>query len=205
MRWKWIFVFTAAVGLGAFCLLRRPAPELSYEGKPLDRWLEAGYEDASRVLYEVGPRAIPGVFGKLKREHPRYGWQARYRALWERTPVCCRRIMPRAAVTGFDEWRACQCLLAIGPQAIPTLCVSLQNRHFLVRSVSAQTLGLLRKQGANISRALPALEAALQDPDPGVRAQAAAVLGVSQRSPQTAERPQTYAPRAHLTAPERHA
>ena len=201
MRWTWIFVFTVAVALAAFCLLRRPPPEPSYEGKPLDRWLEAGYEDASRVLYEVGPSAIPGIFAKLKREHPRYGWQARYRALWEKAPVCCQRVLPQPRVSGFDEWRACQCLVAMGPQAIPILRASLRDSHFLVRSASAQTLGLLRKQGANISRARPALEAALQDPDPGVRAQAAAALGLSQRSPDAADPSKAHAPR-RLTAPE---
>ena len=157
-------------------LVRSPASDCGFEGKPLDQWLEAGYEDMARVLYEVGPSAAESIFTKVKWEHPQYGRWARYRSLWNQLPVLFRKVAPQPRSCSFDEWRASQALLAIGPQVIPSLAGSLGNHHFLVRSVSAQALSLLRKQGANISAAVPALRTALQDSDPGVRAQAAAAL-----------------------------
>ncbi len=185
MRRRWIFLLIAFTsGAALWVIAGSPARPLVYEGKPLDQWLDAGYEDAARVLYEVGPPAIEAIFTKLKREHPRYGTWGRYRWAWSKCPGFCQTLLPAPQNSGFDEWRACNALLAIGPQAIPSLCQSLKDRHFLVRSVSAETLGLLRKRGANIRRALPGLEAALHDGDAGVRQQAAGALGV-----ETAARP----------------
>ncbi|HEY5914345.1 MAG TPA: HEAT repeat domain-containing protein [Verrucomicrobiae bacterium] len=153
------------------------ARERLYEGKPLDRWLDAGYEDVSRVCYEVGPVAAEAIFTKLKREHPRYGRWGHYRTFWDKMPLFCRKFLPRPRVSGFDEWRACHALLAIGPQVVPSLTVSLSDRHYLVRSVSAQTLGMFRQRGNNIRGALPALRVALRDPDVTVQEQAAAAVG----------------------------
>jgi len=157
-------------------MARSPTRQLSFDGKPLDQWLDAGYEDASRVLYEMGPEAAECIFTKLKREHPQYGRWGRYRSVWNRMPAFVRELLPRPRESSFDEWRAAQALLAIGPPAVPVLCRSLKDGHFLVRTVSAQALGLFRHRGVNIRAAMPALEAALQDRDAGVRQQAAAAL-----------------------------
>ncbi len=161
----------------AWLLIASPGPPIVYEGKTLDSWLDAGYEDASRVLHELGPAAAECIFAKLKREDPEYGRWGRYRAVWKRCPAFCQKLLPRPRVSSFDDWRACNALLAIGPRAIPTLCASLKDRHFLVRAVSAQTLGLFRQRGSDIGAAWPALQAALHDPDAGVRHQAEAALG----------------------------
>ncbi len=167
----------AAAALAWWALNSPGAPPL-YEGKPLDQWLDAGYEDCARVLYEAGPPAVDAVFSKLKREHPRYGRWGRYRSAWQKCPAFCQKLLPRPRASGFDEWRACNALLAIGPQAIPSLRTSIRDRHFLVRAVSAQALGLLQQRGANIRSALPALQVALRDRDPAVRHQAAFALGL---------------------------
>jgi HEAT repeats len=187
MRWRWMLMLTlVATAALAWSMAKSSARELSYEGKPLDQWLDAGYEDASRVLYEIGPEAAGCIFTKLKREHPQYGRWGRYRSFWKRLPAPCQKLLPRPRESGFDEWRACHALLAIGPRVVPVLGKSLKDDHFLIRAVSAQTLGLFHQQGISIRASLPALEAALQDRDAGVRQQAAAVLARSARGLQSA-------------------
>lgn len=174
-----MFILAALAGAAlAWVTWASPAEPPLYEGKTLDQWLDAGYEDSARVLYEIGPPAVDSIFAKLKREHPQYGRWGRYQWAWKKCPVFWQKLLPRPRVSGFDEWRACHALLAIGPQAIPSLRASLQDRHLLVRAVSAQALGLLHQRGANIRRAIPELQAALHDSDPGVRRQAALALGL---------------------------
>jgi hypothetical protein len=111
-----------------------------YEGKPLSQWLDAGFEDASRVLNEVGPAAADSIFAKLKREHPKFGYRARYRVVWEELPGFCRRVLPRPRSAAFDEWRACHALLAIGRPVIPVLTQRAQDSNPLVRAASVQAL-----------------------------------------------------------------
>src|SRR5579862_2573371 len=36
-----------------------------YAGKTADQWLNAGYEDASLALQQIGPPAVPFILGKL--------------------------------------------------------------------------------------------------------------------------------------------
>lgn len=163
-----------AITLG-FVLIRGGAP-IVFEGRTVDQWLDCGYEDASRALHELGPAAVPAIFGKLQREHPRYGFWERYKGAWEKVPLKCRQILPRPRTVSFDEWRACNALIAIGPRAVPALTVTLGHRNWLVRSTSAQALGLLFRRGADISRAIPALRSALHDRNLQVRRQAAAAL-----------------------------
>ncbi len=50
-----------------------------YEGKTLHQWLDAGYQDSARVLYEIGPPAADSIFVKLKCEHPQDGLWGCYR------------------------------------------------------------------------------------------------------------------------------
>ncbi len=178
-RVGFILLLLSCAGVATVLLGRARPAEPIYEGKPIGQWLDAGFEDASRVLYDAGPPAAQSIFEKLKREHPKFGRWGRYRSVWEKVPTFCRKFLPRPRSSGFDEWRASQLLLAIGPQVIPSLKESLADRHFLVRSVSAQTLGLFRQRGNKIQVAIPALEAALHDSDPAVRAQAALALGIS--------------------------
>lgn len=142
---------------------------MTYEGKPVSAWLDNGFEDASRVLYELGPTSATFVFEKLRREHPKYGRRARYQSVWEKLPAWCRPLLPRPKPAGFDEWRACHALLAIGPSVIPLLGDSLGDGSFLVRSVSAETLVHFHERGRTIKAAYPALKRALHDSDPGVR------------------------------------
>ncbi len=179
MRRQVGFVLLLVSCVAVTVLLYRSAPaEPIYEGKPVGQWLDSGFEDAARVLYDVGPPAAQSIFEKLKREHAAFGRWGRYRSVWEKLPAFCRKFLPRPRNSGFDEWRASQLLLAIGPQVIPSLKESLADPHFLVRTVSAQALGLFRQRGNKIQVAIPALEAALRDSDPAVREQAAFALGI---------------------------
>ncbi len=150
-------------------------PDPVFEGKSVSQWLDAGFEDSSRALHELGPAAIDAIFVKLNAEHPRYGRQARYGQLWAKLPWLHRRL-PRPKVCAFDEWRACNALVAIGPRAIPRLTKALSDQSFLVRSTSAQALACFHERGSDLHAAFPALQLALQDRDPGVRQQAARAL-----------------------------
>jgi hypothetical protein len=180
VRRLWIAGFALVLILAGFFLLAgRQSRELIYEGKPLSQWLDGGYEDSSRALYDVGPPAADSIFAKLKREHPKYGYWGRYRSAWSKVPAFARGLLPRPKTTGFDEWRACNALLAIGPGVIPRLASALRDSSWLVRSTSAQTLGCFQERGSDIRFAVPFLQTALNDPDPATRYLAATVLSQS--------------------------
>jgi hypothetical protein len=169
VRWRLPAILIAIVGLLLFCARREKADDIVYEGKTLNHWLDGGFEDASRALYDVGPPAAKCVFAKLKREHPKYSRSAQYRSFWLKMPQSLRGVLPKPKPVSFDEWRACHALLAIGPGVIPSLGESLDNPDRLVRAVSAETLADFHQRGVRIDSALPALERALQDPDASVR------------------------------------
>ena len=155
----------------------RSNPQLSFEGKPLTQWLDNGFEDASRALYEIGPASASCIFEKLKTEHPEYSTRARYAAVFQRCPPVCRKFLPNPKRAGFDEHRASEALLAIGPAVVPVLSDALvRDDSFLVRSVSAQTLLRFQQRGRKIECAYPALRRALDDPDPEVQKTARLVL-----------------------------
>jgi len=175
-------VAVVLVLVGLFLLAGRSSREPIYEGKPLSQWLDGGYEDASRALYDVGPAAADSIFAKLKREHPKFGYWGRYRAAWEKVPAFARGLLPRPKTSGFDEWRACNALLAIGPSVIPRLATALKDSSFLVRSTSAETLGYFQKRGSNIRVAIPSLQVALNDPNLAIRHLAATVLSQGAQS-----------------------
>lgn len=179
-----IAVLSAAVAIVVLSAAQHPKPELMFEGKPLSQWLDNGFEDASRALYDLGTDCVPCIFEKLKQEHPQYSPRARFQAAWQRLPHACRRFFPRPKPTGFDQQRACEALLAIGPAVVPMLSDALvQDGNFLVRSVSAQTLLIFQQRGRNIARAYPALNRALNDPAVEVRKFAAQAAQARAGSP----------------------
>ena len=161
--------------VGWLLLFPRPS-SVSFEGRSVDQWLNGGFVDASRALYELGPEAVPDIFKKLLREHPRYGYWQRYRSVWQKVPAPCRHALPRPKTVSFDEWRACNALVVIGPRTIPRLTIGLKHRRALVRSTSAQALSVLAQRGSDLASARPALEKALQDASPEVRRYAAQAL-----------------------------
>lgn len=147
-----------------------------FEDRSLEAWLDSGYEDASRALYEIGPAAVPGIFAKLRREHPQQGYWQHYRHFWQRLPGPCQKLLPRPKTASFDEWRASHALAAIGPSAVPAVSHALQDRNALVRSTAAQALAFFAEHGVKITTAYSALERAQRDKEPQVRQYAAQAL-----------------------------
>jgi hypothetical protein len=153
------------------------AAEPVYAGKTVSAWLDAGFEDTSMGLHEIGPPAVPFIMAKLAREDPQYGSSRRYRGLWKKTLPTLRWILPKPITSNFDELRACSSLLAIGPRIIPLLADRLESANPIVRDVSAHVLGTFYAEGRDIQRAMPGLVKAARDPNTDVRTRAAWALG----------------------------
>src|SRR5512133_1717285 len=175
-RYAGMLVLVGLIAAVAAMFLTRPRQEIVYEGRSLDNWLNSGFEDASRAMHDIGPAAVPAIFAKLRREHPRLGYWQRYRVVWQKLPLFLRGPLPKPRTVCFDEWRACQVLTAIGPRAIPPLVTSLRDRNPVVRATSAQALAWFGERGVDLRKALPALRDAAQDPNPEVRRQASRAL-----------------------------
>jgi len=159
----------------ALCM-QRGAHEPVYAGRPVSEWLDGGYEQISMAMHETGAPAATVVFSKLRREHPDYGARVKYRRLWTKTPGALHRFLPAPKATNFDELKACNALLDIGPAVIPCLTEGLTDRNEAVRLASALGLGHFQQRGSNISSALPNLHHAALDPNPQIRQEAASVL-----------------------------
>jgi hypothetical protein len=143
-----------------------------YAGKTVSEWLEAGNEDATMALHEIGPPAAPYILAKLRREDPQHGSFQRYHDFWQNTHSALRRFLPKPKPANFDELRACGALLELGPLTVPMLTTGLHDSNPVVREVSAHALGSLRELGKNISVAAPFLNEARRDPNLRVRARA---------------------------------
>ena len=165
------------VGSVALLHAQRTQPkEPVYAGKTADQWLNAGFEDASLALRQIGPPAVPFILAKLSREDARYGSARAYRELWSKLPLPVRRLLPGPSAGAFDELHACGLLLELGPQVIPLLPGALRDSNPAVREVGAHALGSFCREGKDISKAAPRLVVALNDPVPEVRARAAWAL-----------------------------
>jgi hypothetical protein len=178
MRRYWVIAVLVLLGLSSIEIVLVPqAREPVYAGKTVSHWLDAGYEDASMAVQEIGPAAVPFVLAKLAREDPRYGSSRRYRQIWRMLPRGLRDIVPKPNAANFDELRACSTLLELGPPIVPFLTNGLAHHNTAVRKTCARALGYLRARGQDIRSAFPALKAALQDPNAEVRAAAVWAMG----------------------------
>jgi hypothetical protein len=157
-------------------------PEPVYAGKTISEWLNAGHEDSCQAIHEIGPPALPYILDKLAREDPQFGSNSRYFKVWRGLPSPVRRSLPRPGSTNFDQDRACNTLLELGPAIIGGLTKALGSPNRAVRAVSAQVLGVLGQRGKHIEVAVPALEAASRDRCPQVAARAKWALSGLQQS-----------------------
>jgi hypothetical protein len=139
-----------------------------YAGKTISEWLNAGHEDSCQAVHEIGPPALPFILDKLAREDPQFGSNSPYFKIWRGMPGAIRRVLPRPGSTNFDEDRACNTLLELGPAVIVDLTQTLTSPNRAVREVSAHVLGVLKQRGKNIGVAVQALEAASCDSCPQV-------------------------------------
>lgn len=178
-KWRSVACVGLVLLLGLI-VLRCPPParpeEPVYAGKTVDQWLNAGFEDASLALRQIGPAAVPFILAKLSREDSRYGWACVYRDLRSKLPRDLGRLLPQPKTGAFDELHACGLLLELGPQVISLLPGALHDKNPAVRELSAHALGSFRRQGKDIRTAEPRLMAALNDPVGAVRARAAWAL-----------------------------
>jgi hypothetical protein len=152
-------------------------PDPVYAGRPVGDWLDCGYEQLALALHETGPTAAPVIFYKLRREHPEYGFWAKYRRVWGRVPSVIRPWLPAPRIASFDDQRACSALLEIGPSVIPTLAIGLKDSNAGVRLTCALAVGCFRQRGSNIRPAIHALTHAQHDSNAEVRRVASLALG----------------------------
>jgi hypothetical protein len=165
-------VLLAAV-FGIYMAASRPKEPL-HAGKTVTQWLDAGYEDCSMALYEIGPPALPFILTTFGRaETPRMFGP--FAGACKRFPGL-RSFFPHLPEHNLDEDRVCSLLLELGPRTIPMLAHELENRHANVRAISARTLSIWRERGKDIRVALPALGHACNDPSAPVRMWAAHAL-----------------------------
>jgi len=156
-------------------LAASPQQEPMYGGKTVTQWLDAGYEDCSMALHEIGPPALPFILTTFGRVETSVSLGRLRSGAWKTIPNL-KSFFPHVPVHNLDEDRVCSLVLELGPRTIPMLAQELDNRHANVRAVSARALGIWRERGKDIQVALPALGHALNDPSAPVRMWAARAL-----------------------------
>ena len=147
----------------------------------LPGWPATKRHIATVMLGNCGKSAIPSLVELLKDDD----WRVRFAAvhalksmrpfLRQVEPALVsamadpRREVRGAAVAAYQGERA----IYETPEAVLALCKLLQDAHWGIRERAAFTLG---RMGAAAKPAIPALEKALNDPEPNVRAPAAYAL-----------------------------
>jgi len=150
---KIAFLMAAAAGLLVFA--RPQAREPVYAGRPITEWLEGGYEPAALALEEVGPPALPWVFRKLRHEHPRWDYWKPYLKLRSVVPRPLHHLLPSPRLTGFDQERAANLLIGMGPAALPAMRAGLQDRNPTVRATCQLALAAVQPKTAGVAQPGP--------------------------------------------------
>jgi hypothetical protein len=120
-----------------------PAPEPVYAGKTVTQWLDGGYEPAAMALEELGPSAVPWVFKTLRRDQPSFDYVAAFTTIRRYAPTLLVSMLPRQRPTGFDELRAANLLIGMGPPVLPALTAGLQDSNAAVRTACQMALRAL--------------------------------------------------------------
>jgi hypothetical protein len=137
------------VVVAAFVMFRSsPAREPVYAGKTITEWLDGGYEPAAMVLEELGPSAVPWVFRALRHEHPSFDWLDAYAKIQRYAPTLLVSALPHPRATGFDELRAANLLIGMGPPVLPVLRAGLQDGNPAVRTACTMALTTLEPKRA---------------------------------------------------------
>jgi hypothetical protein len=125
-----------------------PARQPVYAGKTITEWLDGGYEPAAMALEELGPSAVPWVFRALRRDHPSIDYQAAYAKICRCAPARIVPVFPRPRATGFDELRAANLLIGMGPPVLPALRAGRRDGNAAVRAACNMALSTLEPKGA---------------------------------------------------------
>jgi hypothetical protein len=178
MRRQWLTtgLFLLGIVLSVYLAVTHPR-EPTYAGKTVNQWLDAGFEDASMALHEIGPPSLPFILARLNRETTRQGFWSNYERARKQVPHCVGRFLPKRSTSNFDEERACGLTLELGPKVIPVLAHDLQNSNSKVRELGAHVLAVWHDRGKDIQVASPFLIRAMQDSSPDVRKWATHALG----------------------------
>jgi hypothetical protein len=163
--------------VSSVCLAISHPREPAYAGKTVNQWLDAGFEDTSLAMHEIGPPALPFILARLSRETSAQWFWSAYEKKRKQLPDCIGRLLPRKRTSNIDEARACALALELGPKVIPVLAHDLQHRNSNVRELSAHVLRVWHDRGKDIHVASPYLIRATQDSSPAVRNRAVEALG----------------------------
>jgi len=144
-------VLIAGLIIASFGFSRSHQPV--YAGKPLSDWLDAGYEPATMALQEIGPQAVPWIFARLRRDHP--GWEIVYAKARRTLPDALVHVLPPAKVTEFDEFRAANLLVSMGPPVLPALREGLQDPNPAVGTACEMALREMELKIAGVPPRLP--------------------------------------------------
>jgi len=201
----WI-VWPLVLAVGAVVYLNTTSADPRYDGMRLSGWLRDFdltrlqlSSSAKEAVRQIGPAALPMIIGMLQRrdsylKNRMMGNCVEFRALGfrltsaycyqVRAAAACQVLGPKAKAAipaliavvqgGTPANRnAIEALVAIGPDAMMTLCGGLTNR---AASCRAATIAALSEFGTNATGFLPALAAAVGDPDAMVRLKAVGAM-----------------------------
>jgi HEAT repeat protein len=133
---------------GLVTVTRVHSLEPVYAGKRITEWLDGGYEPAAMALQEIGLPAVPWVFQTLRRDHPRWDYEGAYAKVRQSFPAPFVDMLPLPKTTGFDELRAANLLIGIGPPVLPALRAGLKDSNPAVRTACLMALGTLEPKRA---------------------------------------------------------
>jgi hypothetical protein len=148
----WLMVALAsAMTLG----VSSPSPEPVYAGKTITEWLNGGYEPAALALQEIGPSSVPWIFRALRNDRPTINYGAGYAKIRQHLPSCLVRMFPYPRTSKFDELRAANLLIGMGPPVRPALRAGLADSNPAVRSACWMALNGFEPKKATVPQRLP--------------------------------------------------
>jgi HEAT repeat protein len=172
--------FTAiAVLLAGYITPREPA----YGGKPLSFWLAqmdgADAGQAQLAIRGIGPKAIPFLFEKVRRDNSRF--QRWSRAIRLKLSPATAKDASRPPGDARQKARIVAALRLLEARGLPSIISALDDPDDNVRLLAIAALSSIGPQG---SAAVPGLIQRVTDPSPEVRA--AAILALRYMGPDKA-------------------